>query len=63
MLGLPLFLIYINKLTNRTESICKIYPYDTSPFSKIQDETFSDTQFNNDLNKISKGNYPMEDDV
>ena len=63
MLGLPLFLIYINKLPNRTDSICKIYAYDTLPFSKIQDEIFSDTQFNNDLNKISKWNYPMEDVV
>ena len=62
MAGVPLgsvsgplqFLIYINDLPNRIESICKMFADDTSLFSKVKDETFSDTQLNNDLNKISK---------
>ena len=57
VLGLLLFLIYINKLPNRTESIYKIFAYDASSFSKIQDKTFSDTQFNSDLNKTSEWNF------
>ena len=48
------FLIYINDLPNRIESICKIFADDTSLFSKVKEVTFSDTQLNNDLNKISK---------
>ena len=48
------FLIYVNDLPNGIGSICKIFVDDTSPFSKVKDETFSDTQLNNDLNKISK---------
>ena len=54
LLGSLLFLIYINDLPNGIESICKIFANDTSLFSKNIDETFSDTQLNNDLNKISK---------
>ena len=49
-----LFLVYINDLPNGIESTCKIFADDTSLFSKVKDETSSDTQFNNDLNKISK---------
>ena len=52
--GSLLFLIYINDLPNGIESICKIFANDTSLFWKVIDETFSDTQLNNDLNKISK---------
>ena len=49
-----LFLIYINDLPNGIESICKIFADDTSLFSEVKDATFSHTQLNNDLNKISK---------
>ena len=51
MLGPLLFLIYINDLPNGIESI---FADDTSLFSKVKGATFSDTQLNNDLNKISK---------
>ena len=49
-----LFLIYINDLPNGVESICKIIADDTSLFSNVKDATFSGTQLNNDLNRISK---------
>ena len=39
VLGPLLFLIYINYLTNGIESICKMFGYDTSLFSKVKDET------------------------
>ena len=51
------FLIYVNDLPNGIGSICKIFVDDTSPFSKVKDETFSETQLNNDLNKISKSAF------
>ena len=54
MLGPLLFLIYINDLSYGIEPISKIFADDTPLFSKVKDETFSDTQLNNDLNKISK---------
>ena len=54
VLGPLLFLIYVNDLRNGIESICKIFADDTSLVSKVKGETFSDTQLNNDLNKISK---------
>ena len=54
LLGLFLVLIYIIDLRNEIESICKLFADDTSLFSKVKDETFSDSQLNNDLNKISK---------
>ena len=54
MLEPLLFLIYNNDLPNGIESVCKIFADDTSLFLNIKDETFSDTQFNSDLNKISK---------
>ena len=57
VLGPLLFLIYINDLLNEIESICKIFADDASLFSKVKDETFSDTQLNNDLNKISKWDF------
>ena len=49
-----LFLIYINDSPNGIESIGKTFADDTSLFSKVKDTTFSDTQFNNNLNKIRK---------
>ena len=54
MLEAYLFLIYINDLPNGIELICKIFAGDKSLFSKVKNETFSDAQLNNDLNKISK---------
>ena len=54
VLGPLLFLVYINDLPNGTESICIIFADDTVLFSKVKDATFSDTQLNNDFNKISK---------
>ena len=54
VLGPLLFLIYINGSPNGTESICKVFADDTSLFSKVKDANFSDTQLNNDLNKINK---------
>ena len=47
-----IFLFCINDLPNEIESICKISVDDTLLFSKVKDEAFSDTQLNNDLNKI-----------
>ena len=55
--GTSSILIYVNDLPNGIGSICKIFLDDTSPFSKVKDETFSDTQLNNDLNKISKSAF------
>ena len=54
VLGPVLFLVYINDLPNGIESTSKIFADDRSLFSKVKDETSSDTQLNNDLNKISK---------
>ena len=54
MLEPLLFLIYNNDLPNGIESVCEIFADDTSLFLNTKDETFSDTQFNSDLNKISK---------
>ena len=54
VLGLLLFLIYINDLPNGIESICKMFADDTSLFSEVKDATVSHTQLNNDLNKLSK---------
>ena len=63
VLGPLLFLIYINDLPNGIKSICKVFTDDTLLFSKAKDETFSDTQLNNDLNKLSKWAFPLEDVV
>ena len=57
MLGPLLFLIYINDLPNRIESICKIFADDTSLFSEVKDATVSHTELNNDLNKISRRTF------
>ena len=54
LLGPFLFLTCINDLPNEIESICKIFADDTWLLSKVKDETFSDIQLNNNLNKISK---------
>ena len=54
MLRPLLFLVCINNLPNGIESILKIFADDTSLSSKVKDATFSGTQLNNDLNRISK---------
>ena len=53
-MGPLLFLIYINDLPNGIYTVFKIFADDRSLFSNVKNETFSDTQLNNDLNKISK---------
>ena len=45
---------YINDLPSGIESIRKIFEGNTSLFSKVKGETFSNTQLNNNLNKIGK---------
>ena len=59
VLGPLLFLIYINDLSNGIESICNIFADDTTLFSKVKDAAFSDTQLNNDSNKISKWAFQL----
>ena len=54
MLRPLLFLVCINDLPNGMESILKIFADDKSLSSKVKDATFSGTQLNNDLNRISK---------
>ena len=57
MLGPLLLLIYINNLLNGVESICRIFADDTLLSSKVKDEAFSDTQLNNDFNKITNSAF------
>ena len=53
--GTLLILIYLNDLLNGIAPIGKPFSYNTSSlFSIVTDATFSDTQLNNDLNKVSK---------
>ena len=55
VLGPLLILIYLNDLLNGIAPIGKPFSYNTSSlFSIVTDATFSDTQLNNDLNKVSK---------
>ena len=51
--GIPPICNYILDLPNRIESICEIFADDTSLFSKVKDETFSD-ELKNDWNKTSR---------
>ena len=57
VLGLFLFLIYINDLPDGLKSVCKIFTDDTSLFSKINDIDTSNIDINNDLVKISRWAY------
>ena len=52
VLGPSLFLIYINDLSDRIISICKIFADDTSLFSKIIDTRNSQNTLNSDLEII-----------
>ena len=54
VLGLLLFLIYINDLPDGISSICKIFADDTSLFSKVIDINESANNLNSDLEKITK---------
>ena len=53
VLGLLLFLIYINNLPDGLKSICEVFADDTSLYSKINDIDTSNIDVNNDLVKIS----------
>ena len=45
---------FLLQLLLHSVAICKLFTDDTLLFSKVKDATFSDTQLNKDLNKISK---------
>ena len=51
VLGPLLFLIYINDLPDGITSICKIFPDDTSLFTKLLDINESANKLNTDLKK------------
>ena len=53
ILGLLLFLIYINDLPDSIESIVKLFADDTSLFSKVYNSNLSTRQLSNDLQKIT----------
>ena len=57
VLGLLLFLIYINDLPDGINSLCKIFADDTSLFSKVYDIHNSVSKLNDDLEKISYWAY------
>ena len=54
VLGLLLFLIYVNDLLNGLTSLCKIFAEDPSLFSKKNERSNPNSQLNSDLGKISK---------
>ena len=54
ILGLLLFLIYINDLSNGLQSNPKLFVDNASLFSTVQDITKSAVSLNNDLTKISE---------
>ena len=56
VLGLLLFLIYINDLPDGITSICKIFA-DTSLFSKVLDVNKSVNELNSDLERINQWAY------
>ena len=53
VLGLLLFLIYINDLPNNLKSNCKIFADDTSLFNKVFDKHVSHATLNKDLELIN----------
>ena len=54
VLGLLLFLIYINDLPHEISSICKMFADDTSLFSKVKDYSLSLSDLNHDLETINQ---------
>ena len=54
ILGLLLFLIYINDFSNDIKSNCKLFADDTSLFSVVHDIDASANDLNHDLEKISE---------
>ena len=54
-LGLLLFLIYINDLSNELSSNLRLFADDTSLFLVVQGTNLSATALNNDLNKLITG--------
>ena len=54
ILGPLLFLLYVNDLYDEITSLCKIFADNASLFSKIQKKSYSNFQFNNHLETISK---------
>ena len=57
VLGLLLFLIYINDLSDGITSMCKIFADDNSLFAKVLDVNKSVTELNADLEKINQWAY------
>ena len=57
VLGLLLFLIYINDLPDGINSLCKIFADDTSLFSKVSDIHKSASNLNDNLEKINYWDY------
>ena len=57
ILGLLLFLIYINDLSNNLSSTAKLFAYDTSLFSVVNDVNLSQFHQNSDFKKISEWAY------
>ena len=57
VIGLVLFLIYINDLPDGINSLCKIFADDTSLLSKVYDIHKSASKPNDDLEKISYWAY------
>ena len=57
VLGPLLFLIYINDFLDGINSLCKIFPEDTSLFSKVYDMHKSAWEVSDDLGKISYWAY------
>ena len=60
ILGLLLFLIYINDLSDDLSTNAKLFAGDTSLFSVVRDINTSTAHLNNDLRKISNGPFQWE---
>ena len=52
ILGLLIFLIYVNHLSDGITSLLKLFADDTSLFSVIQNKNDSVSQLNNNLDKV-----------
>ena len=59
VLGLLLFLIYINDLPDGIYLLCKIFADDTSIFSKVHNKHLSQTNLNNDIRNITEWGFQM----